>query len=105
MHDILQAAEEPPDDFTDAEEEQEEDHEEFRFSPKRKRAPRPSNGTPGQLESLEEVEQRLQPGSVKHAIFQVQFQAWACGCYQSHALFMAATCHWHPWSARIPGRS
>ena len=92
MHDVLQAVEELPDDFTDAEEEQEEDHEEFRFSPKRKRAPRPSNGTPGQLESLEEVEQRLQPGSVKHAIFQVGYKACGCGCCVLHDLFVQTAC-------------
>lgn len=42
-------------------------------STKRKRVPvpRPSMGTPANPETLEEVEQRLQPGSVKHAIFQV----------------------------------
>lgn len=56
-----------------AEEEEEEASEPEVKSQKRKRmpVPRPSIGTPAKLESLEEVEQRLQPGSVKHAIFQV----------------------------------
>lgn len=52
----------------------EEDSEEGDRRPaKRKRVPvpRPTAGTPAKAESLEEVEQRLQPGSVKHAIFQV----------------------------------
>ncbi|DBA68705.1 TPA: hypothetical protein ACH3X2_013498 [Trebouxia sp. C0005] len=54
------------------EEEEEASEPEMRVA-KRKRVPvpRPSAGTPVKPESLEEVEQRLQPGSVKHAIFQV----------------------------------
>lgn len=68
-----QAMEAAYDDSDSAEEQEEEDQDEVRFSPKRKRASRPSTGTPGKAESLEELEQRLQPGSVKHAIFQVGF--------------------------------
>lgn len=54
------------------EEEEEASEPEMRVA-KRKRVPvpRPSAGTLVKPESLEEVEQRLQPGSVKHAIFQV----------------------------------
>ncbi len=61
------------DDEDDGPEEEEEASEpEMRVAkPKRVPVPRPSAGTPVKPESLEEVEQRLQPGSVKHAIFQV----------------------------------
>ena len=56
-----------------AKQEEEDSDEAGRRAPKRKRmpVPRPTAGTPAKAESLEEVEQRLQPGSVKHAIFQV----------------------------------
>ncbi len=61
------------DDEDDGPEEEEEASEPEMRVAKRKRVPvpRPSAGTPVKPESLEEVEQRLQPGSVKHAIFQV----------------------------------
>ncbi|DBA80639.1 TPA: hypothetical protein ACH3X1_007887 [Trebouxia sp. C0004] len=61
------------DDEDDGPEEEEEASEPEMRVAKRKRVPvpRPSVGTPVTPESLEEVEQRLQPGSVKHAIFQV----------------------------------
>ncbi len=61
------------DEEDDGPEEEEEASEPEMKSAKRKRVPvlRPSTGTPAKPESLEEVEQRLQPGSVKHAIFQV----------------------------------
>ena len=58
----------------DEPQQEEEDSDEADMRPaKRKRVPvpRPTAGTPAKPESLEEVEQRLQPGSVKHAIFQV----------------------------------
>ncbi|KAL3155881.1 hypothetical protein ABBQ32_012881 [Trebouxia sp. C0010 RCD-2024] len=56
-----------------AKQEEEDSDETGRRPAKRKRmpVPRPTAGTPAKAESLEEVEQRLQPGSVKHAIFQV----------------------------------
>ena len=59
----------------DGAQQEEEDSEADRRPAKRKRmpVPRPSAGTPAKAESLEEVEQRLQPGSVKHAIFQVRY--------------------------------
>lgn len=61
------------DDEDDGPEEEEEASEPETRVARRKRVlvPRPSAGTPVKPESLEEVEQRLQPGSVKHAIFQV----------------------------------
>ncbi|KAL0037869.1 hypothetical protein WJX79_002900 [Trebouxia sp. C0005] len=61
------------DEEDDGPEEEEEASEPDMRVAKRKRVPvpRPSAGTPVKPESLEEVEQRLQPGSVKHAIFQV----------------------------------
>ena len=65
---------EEEDDLEDEGAQQEEDSEADRRPAKRKRmpVPRPSANTPAKAESLEEVEQRLQPGSVKHAIFQVR---------------------------------
>ena len=70
----VQYDEEEEDEEEDEGAQQEEDSDEADRRPaKRKRVPvpRPSIGTPAKAESLEEVEQRLQPGSVKHAIFQV----------------------------------
>lgn len=64
--------EEEEDDNEPQQEEEDSDEADARPA-KRKRVPvpRPTAGTPAKPESLEEVEQRLQPGSVKHAIFQV----------------------------------
>lgn len=74
------------DEEEDGPEEEEEASEPEMRSAKRKRVPvpRPIAGTPAKLESMEEVEQRLQPGSVKHAIFQVQamsVQIWIPGVW------------------------
>ena len=83
MQSSLLQQKEPIQYYDDEEEDEEEDagarqdeedsDEGDRRPAKRKRmpVPRPTAGTPAKAESLEEVEQRLQPGSVKHAIFQV----------------------------------
>lgn len=66
--------------------------------------PRPTGGTPAKAESLEEVEQRLQPGSVKHAIFQVRQSApesilhlfqKLLPCYSTCCITTVKTCDLH----------
>lgn len=71
--DVVHYDEEEEEDEDEPQQEEEDSDEAAARPTKRRRmpVPHPSAGTPAKAETLEEVEQRLQPGSVKHAIFQV----------------------------------